>query len=126
MRMSIELNIANAVVTDGVIDWHPAMNYAALKIQDFNIIAELALVNGPLVVHPDGPLLENYLGAVNSYPTEFGQVHVDVPNYKQLRLSPEFILFLSDAFTYIDGEASGEIVNPDGSITTVPVGAIAG
>jgi hypothetical protein len=89
------------------------------------VVAADALINGPIQSNPTGPLLENYLGAVNTPPTEFGQVHIDIPNYRQLRLSPELLMFLSDAFIVIAGQASGEITNGDGSITTVDVGAIA-
>jgi len=107
MRLAIELNKDNAitpVVSDppvlqhiaGELDWIPALKYAADKFAQFNILAELALENGPIKVNQMATQVEGFLGAVNTPPTEFGQVTIDIPNLDQFRHAPELIMSLQE------------------------------
>jgi len=147
MRLTIELNKADAIAvtpdypTAGLayitgdegsqVDWVPALRKAAVFLRDtFNIVAAPALTNGPLPSNPDATQVEGFLGNCNTPPTEFGQVHVELTAYAQLRLAPQLLMMCP--FLVIAGEAAGErvetITTDEGTAevsTSVPVGRFA-
>lgn len=78
----------------------------ALKVSQFNTIAEAQLVNGPIKCVTTDPCNdEDRVGDVVTPPNEFGMSVIRIGNYRKLYLDPAMLQFFQDTFTIVYGEA---------------------
>jgi hypothetical protein len=75
----------------------------AIKIQQFNTIAEALLVNGPIAANPDAPKDEDKCGDGCTPLNAYGYSTIVIANYRKLILDPQMLGFFADTFDVIIG-----------------------
>lgn len=81
--ITIKLPVENAVVTDGVVDWTPALKAAATEISMLNAGLPI-LTADPIPVNPDADQLENMIGDVVTIPNEYGYCTARISKWRKL------------------------------------------